>query len=58
LRSTTGLLRQYFPKGMGLSDSNQSRLNVIARRLNEPPRLTLGFEAPAECLGQCVASIG
>jgi len=56
--NTNGLLRQYFPKGMDLSDIHQSKLNAIARRLNERPRKTLAFETPAERFGQCVASIG
>ena len=56
--NTNGLLRQYFPKGMDLSDIPQSKLNAIARRLNERPRQTLDFETPAERYGQCVASIG
>jgi IS30 family transposase len=55
--NTNGLLRQYFPKGMDLSDIHQNQLNAIARRLNERPRQTLGFETPAERFGQCVASI-
>jgi len=55
--NTNGLLRQYFPKGMDLSDIHQNKLNAIARRLNERPRKTLGFETPAERVGQCVASI-
>ena len=36
--NTNGLLRQYFPKGMDLSDVSQNKLNAIARRLNERPR--------------------
>jgi IS30 family transposase len=56
--NTNGLLRQYFPKGMDLSDISQNQLNAIARRLNERPRQTLGFETPAERFGQCVASTG
>ena len=56
--NTNGLLRQYFPKGMDLSDINQNRLNAVARRLNERPRETLNFETPAERFSQCVASIG
>jgi len=56
--NTNGLLRQYFPKGMNLSNIHQNRLNAVARRLNERPRETLNFEAPAERFNQCVASIG
>jgi IS30 family transposase len=54
--NTNGLLRQYFPKGMDLSNVHQNRLNAVARRLNERPRETLHFRTPAECFGQCVAS--
>jgi len=56
--NTNGLLRQYFPKGMDLSNIHQNRLNAVARRLNERPRETLNFETPAERFSQCVASIG
>jgi IS30 family transposase len=53
-----GLLRQYFPKGMDLSNVDQNHLNAIARRLNERPRKTLEYHSPAEKLAECVASIG
>ncbi len=54
--NTSGLLRQYFPKGMDLSNIHQNRLNAVARQLNERPRETLHFETPAERFSQCVAS--
>jgi len=53
-----GLLRQYFPKGMDLSNIHQNRLNAVARQLNERPRKTLGYYSPAEKFAECVASIG
>ena len=56
--NTNGLLRQYFPKGMDLSNVHQNRLNAVARPLNERPRETLQFRTPAERFGQCVASTG
>jgi IS30 family transposase len=56
--NTNGLLRQYFPKGMDLSNVNQNRLNAVARRLNERPRETLQFYSPAEKFSECVASTG
>jgi IS30 family transposase len=56
--NTNGLLRQYFPKGMDLTNVHQNRLKAVARRLNERPRETLQFYSPAEKLSECVASTG
>ena len=52
------LLRQYLPKGIGISTYSQAKLNAVARRLNERPRKTLDFQTPAEMFSQFVASIG
>ena len=48
--NTNGLLRQYCPRGTDLSRFSQAYLNRIALRLNQRPRKTLGFEAPADRL--------
>ena len=56
--NTNRLLRQYFPKGTDLSEHPQGHLNKIARRLNQRPRKTLGFETPADKLEASVATTG
>jgi len=56
--NTNGLLRQYFPKGIDISDYSQAQLNAVARKLNERPRKTLNYETPAERFRQLVASTG
>jgi len=56
--NANGLLRQYIPKGIDLSGYSQSKLNAIARRLNERPRKTLRYETPAQRFHEAVASTG
>lgn len=54
--NTNRLLRQYFPRGIDLTEYSQAELNKVAHRLNTRPRKTLGYETPADKLR--VAMIG
>lgn len=56
--NTNGLLRQYFPKGSDLSVFSQRQLDNVAHSLNTRPRMTLGWENPADRLNRAVASTG
>ncbi len=56
--NTNGLLRQYFPKGMDLTNITQRQLDAVALRLNTRPRETLGWKTPADMLDVAVASTG
>lgn len=56
--NTNGLLRQYFPKGMDLTNVTQRQLDAVARRLNTRPRETLHWKTPATVLSAAVASTG
>jgi IS30 family transposase len=46
--NTNGLIRQYLPKGTNLNRCTQQQCDRIAERLNNRPRLRLGFQTPNE----------
>ncbi len=48
--NTTGLLRQYFPKGTSIAAFTQEQLDEIAAKLNGRPRQTLNWMTPSEKL--------
>lgn len=54
--NTNGLLRQYFPKGMDLTNITQRHLDAVALKLNTRPRETLNWRTPADVFASAVAS--
>lgn len=46
--NTIGLPRQFFPKGIGLSQSNPLEFEQVAHLLSGRPRKTLDWQTPAE----------
>ncbi len=55
--NTNRLLRQYFPKGTGLSMHSRTKPDAVARELNERRRKTLNDHSPDEKFAECVAAI-
>lgn len=49
--NTNGLIRQYLPKHVDLSQVSYQRVARIAAKLNNRPRQCLGYRTPAEVLG-------
>lgn len=60
VENTIGLVREYLPKGMNLTNVSQQELMVIGTSLNDRPRKRLGYKTPNEVLlqeaGWCVTS--
>lgn len=46
--NSNGLLRQYFPKGMDLTEITDKQVQMAVDRLNHRPRKVLGFRTPHE----------
>ena len=46
--NSNGLLRQYFPKGMELTDNTEEQVQQAVERINHRPRKALGFRTPHE----------
>lgn len=54
--NTNGLLRQFLPKGIDLSQASQEYLNHVAWLMNGRPRKTLNWATPHEAMQQEIAS--
>ena len=50
--NTNGLIRQYLPKGICMSNLTQAKCDWIARELNTRPRERYGFKTPEEMYGR------
>lgn len=48
--NTNGLLRQYFPKGLDLSQYGPDYLAFVSAQMNRRPRKTLGWLRPSQAL--------
>ncbi|OGT89947.1 MAG: transcriptional regulator, partial [Gammaproteobacteria bacterium RIFOXYA12_FULL_61_12] len=55
--NTNGLIREYLPKGMDLSDVSQRQLTQIATALNTRPRKCLNFLTPEEVMNQEISQL-
>ena len=60
VENTIGLVREYLPKGMDLTNVTQQELMSIGTALNDRPKKRLGYRTPNEVLlqeaGWCVTS--
>jgi IS30 family transposase len=60
VENTIGLVREYLPKGMDLTNVTQQELMIIGTAINDRPRKRLGYRTPNEVLleeaGWCVRS--
>lgn len=54
--NTNGLLRDYFPKGVGLADHSPAHLLAVENELNRRPRMVLQDRCPAELFASLLIS--
>jgi IS30 family transposase len=52
-----GLIREYLPKGLNLSQFSQGYLNAIADQLNNRPRRCLNYETPFEVYSREISNL-
>lgn len=50
--NTNGLIRQYFPKGTNFRNVNPEEIQQVQDMLNGRPRMTLGWQTPAEKMAE------
>ena len=55
--NTNGLLREYYPKGLDLSQFSKDHLLATEARLNRRPRKRHGFLTPAEVLAELLSDL-
>jgi IS30 family transposase len=55
--NTSGLLRQYFPKGTDMGRYSKRELNAVAEVPNSRPRKALSWKTPAEAFNQHLRSL-
>jgi transposase, IS30 family len=53
--NTNGLLRQYFPRDTDLRAHSADYLEFVSAEMNERPRMTLGWDSPAEALNRLLS---
>jgi IS30 family transposase len=56
--NSSGLLREFLPKGADLSVHDQQALKEIAHLMNTRPRQTLDWLTPNQAFKQCMDVIG
>jgi IS30 family transposase len=52
-----GLLRDYFPKGTGLSVHTSVDITRVVAEVNDRPRKTLGWQRPADLFNAAIVTV-